>query len=322
MDVLVIGAGIAGLACARQLMSNGHAVTVIDKGRGVGGRLATRRLGAASFDTGAQFISARECAFVDELLAAGAIVWSYGFPRLGGDSVADGHPRYVMPGGMNRLAKHLAQGVVVRDQLTVTSLALAAGRWQVTCAPNQILTAEAVVLTAPAPQAVQLLSGCGFSVPHEVSAVRYDPCLCLMLDYPHVSEALMPRPGGMQVTDDAAIGWVSSQGAKGLRNVGDGIIVHATGAWSAAHYAHSDEEIINRLRPLAEAVLRRIGITATAADCQLKKWKYSLPTVTVAAAYVRVPAAAPLLLAGDAFGGRPRVEGAWLSGRAAAALVE
>ena len=39
----VIGAGMAGLACARELAAKGFEVTVFDKGRGLGGRTATRR---------------------------------------------------------------------------------------------------------------------------------------------------------------------------------------------------------------------------------------------------------------------------------------
>ena len=333
MEILVIGAGIAGLSCARRLIAKGHTVTVVDKGRGVGGRLATRRLGTASFDTGAQFISAREPAFATELNAAGAIVWCHGFPVLGKDTAPDGHPRFCMPGGMNRLAKYLAEGLVVRDQLTVTGMVVTDGRWHVTCTPGDLvkpgsiatgpaltLTGDAVVLTAPAPQAALLLTSFGIAVPEVVQTIRYDPCLCLLFDYPSADLALLPKPGGIQVTDDAAIGWISSQRAKGLTTaeVGDGITVHASGSWSAAHFALSDDDILTTLRPLAEVVLRRAGITAIAETCQLKKWKFSLPTVTIAESYVRVPAAAPLLLAGDSFGNRPRVEGAWLSGRAAA----
>ena len=56
--VVVVGAGIAGLVAARELSSK-HEVVVVDKGRGVGGRLATRRAGDASFDHGAQFITTR-----------------------------------------------------------------------------------------------------------------------------------------------------------------------------------------------------------------------------------------------------------------------
>ena len=331
MEVLVIGAGIAGLSCARRLIAKGHTVTVVDKGRGVGGRLATRRLGTASFDTGAQFISAREPAFNHELIAAGATIWCHGFPILGKDSAADGHPRFRMPGGMNQLAKFFAKGLNIRDQLTVTGMQVTANRWQVTCTPGNLvkpgsipngspvtLHADAVVLTAPAPQATNLLAGFDIAVPEVVKTIRYDPCLCLMLEYPTAPEALVPGSGGMQITDDLAIGWISSQRGKGLRTVGDGMVVHATGSWSTTQSGLSDAEILAQLRPLAEAALRRAGITDNADSCQLKKWKFSLPTVTISDSCLRVPAEAPLILAGDSFGNRPRVEGAWLSGCAAA----
>ena len=43
-DIAVIGAGIAGLVCAQQLSQAGYSVVVVEKSRGLGGRLATRRL--------------------------------------------------------------------------------------------------------------------------------------------------------------------------------------------------------------------------------------------------------------------------------------
>lgn len=330
--VLVIGAGIAGLACARELLALGHAVTVVDKGRGVGGRLATRRIGDASFDTGAQFISAREPSFAAVLQEAGAVPWSDGFPALtalGPADARDGFPRWRMPGGMNRLAKHLARGLDVRDQRTVTGLAIRDGGWQVTVEPGdlvkpdaqatgpaEVLRADAVVLTAPGPQAVALLDRCGLPVPAVVRATRYDPCLCLLLDFPS-SEPLLPPPGGLRIEDDAAIGWIASQRGKELRSTGEGLVVHARGPWSAERYGWSDERILAELLPAARAPLARFGVVAEPATVQLKKWKFSLPVVTVPEPCVRIDAAAPLLLAGDAYGDRPRVEGAWLSGVAA-----
>ena len=62
-DVLIIGAGLAGLSAANKLKHAGHNVLIIDKGRGIGGRLAGRRIGDASFDHGAQFFTAREASF-------------------------------------------------------------------------------------------------------------------------------------------------------------------------------------------------------------------------------------------------------------------
>ncbi len=106
MDTQIIGAGLAGLVAANQLAAEGVAVRIVDKGRSVGGRLATRRIGTAVLDHGAQFFTARSDAFVETVdgwLAAGVVEeWCRGF-----DDVSDGYPRYRSTGGMNQLAQHL-----------------------------------------------------------------------------------------------------------------------------------------------------------------------------------------------------------------------
>lgn len=58
-DILIIGAGLAGLLAATDLQASGFHPLIVDKGRGVGGRLASRRIGSTTFDHGAQFITAR-----------------------------------------------------------------------------------------------------------------------------------------------------------------------------------------------------------------------------------------------------------------------
>ncbi|MCU0921096.1 MAG: NAD(P)-binding protein [Burkholderiaceae bacterium] len=78
-NVAVVGAGIAGAACAQQLAAAGCSVQVVDKGRGVGGRLATRRLQwldaqglqrTARLDHGAPAFAARDAAFRQYLAGA------------------------------------------------------------------------------------------------------------------------------------------------------------------------------------------------------------------------------------------------------------
>ena len=92
-ETIVVGAGIAGLCAARELVAAGRSVLVLDKRRGLGGRMATRRLGSAVCDHGAQFFTVRGRAFggiVSEAHAAGsAVEWCRGFSRAG--SLADGH---------------------------------------------------------------------------------------------------------------------------------------------------------------------------------------------------------------------------------------
>ncbi len=66
---------MSGLLAANKLQEAGWRVTVLDKGRGVGGRMATRRFGGGSFDHGAQFFTARSDEFkemVEDWRKAGA----------------------------------------------------------------------------------------------------------------------------------------------------------------------------------------------------------------------------------------------------------
>lgn len=122
-SVIVIGAGIAGLGAARALHDAGHPVTVFDKGRGVGGRCATRRWDDATLDHGAQFFTARDQRFqavVDAAVADGAVVeWCRGFVRETGTARDDGHPRYRGAPSMTGFPKWLARGLLVRTGYTV-----------------------------------------------------------------------------------------------------------------------------------------------------------------------------------------------------------
>ncbi|MDQ3378372.1 MAG: FAD-dependent oxidoreductase, partial [Actinomycetota bacterium] len=116
---VIVGAGISGLLAARELSDAGWRVTVLDKGRGVGGRMATRRFGGAGFDHGAQFFTVRDDRFenlVDGWLDAGAAAeWSRGFADAEGNVNPDGHPRYRGSRGMTSIPKHLAGGLDVRS---------------------------------------------------------------------------------------------------------------------------------------------------------------------------------------------------------------
>ena len=76
VDAIVIGAGISGLAAATELAKAGCRTIVLEKSRGIGGRMATRRVGPAVCDHGAQFFTVRTRAFgatVAEAHAAGLV---------------------------------------------------------------------------------------------------------------------------------------------------------------------------------------------------------------------------------------------------------
>ena len=165
MRVVIVGAGICGLVAGRRLADSDVDVVLVDKGRSVGGRLATRRIGEATVDHGAQFFTVRTPAFqrqVDDWVDRGlATVWSHGF------TTSDGHPRYVATSGMNSLAKDLATGLDVRCSTMAFGIrpgSDAVAPWQVVIDDGTVHDADAVIVTTPLPQAFALLADSGIDL--------------------------------------------------------------------------------------------------------------------------------------------------------------
>lgn len=289
-------------------------VTVLDKGRSVGGRLATRRLGAATVDHGAQFFTVRSdrfAGFVDPLVAAGTITeWCRGFNEV------DGFPRYRAPAGMNALAKHLASGLPpgsVRTGVTVSAVSRSEDGWRVSWDGGGV-DGAAVLLTAPVPQSLALLDGGGTALAPDLRAgldnVAYHRVLAVLavLDRP----SAIPSPGARQL-DEGTFSFVADNHAKGISAV-PAITLHANHGWSAERWDDDPDEVLATL--LADAA-PWLG-AATVVEAQLKRWRYSGPvTPWPDATCVAIAGDAPVLFAGDAFAG-PKVEGAFLSGLAAA----
>ncbi len=332
-DCLIIGAGLAGLACARRL--HGSAVTVVDKGRGLGGRMATRRTGAGVFDTGAQFFSARSAAFRAEVAAWQAA----GLCRPWADGVldpdlrvrSDGLVRYRCDQGMTRIPKVMAEGLSVRTGFEIRALAVRDGAWIATATDGSEQTARALVCTAPVPQTLKLLAAGGTALPAPVAdrlaGVAYDPCLCLLLDYPGAGAAALPAPGALRSDDEAEpVRWILSHRSAGMRREGEGLTVHLRGSWSAPRYpapTAPDEPLRTECwEAVCAALVRWCGPGwADPALIELKRWKFAHCATPLPEPCLVVDCGAPLVLAGDAFGDAPRVEGAWLSGTAAADAV-
>lgn len=305
MRVVVVGAGISGLVAARTLRDAGATVTVVDKGRSPGGRMATRRMGGATVDHGAQFFTVRTPAFarqVDDWRDRGLVrVWSHGF---GGD---DGHPRYVGTAGMNALTKDLASGLDVRCSTMAFAVRPGtAAPWRVVIDDGTTHDADAVVVTTPLPQAYALLADAGIDLDEELMRTEYDRTiafLALLGAAPRV-----PAPGGVRAPSDE-VAFVADNMAKGV-SAAPALTLHATAAWSEAHWDEPSDQLAAQLLELARPWLGDTPVV----EHQVKKWRFATP---------RTPwpepcwHAAGVVLAGDAFAG-PRIEAAHNSGLAAA----
>lgn len=311
MRVIIVGAGLSGLIAAQALAGEGHDVTVFDKGRGVGGRLATRRIGDATLDHGAQFFTVRTDQFamhVNTWLEAGIVhEWCRGF-----DS-EDGHPRYVGTKGMSGIAKHLAQGLDVRTSTLVFSLERTETGYNVITDDGIAHPCDKVLLTAPIPQSFSLLFGAGIEMPEELRKIDYDRTLGLLavLDS---DQHNVRAPGGMQFPDDV-FSFIGDNSAKGI-SATHALTFHANPAWSRQHFDLELDEIHSLLLTAARPWLGSSQIL----ESQPKKWRFATPQGAWPEA-CWIDDTCTLAMAGDAFAG-PKMEGAALSGLAAAqALV-
>lgn len=307
----IIGAGLAGLMAARALVESGHHVILWDKGRSPGGRLATRRIGDARVDHGAQFFTVRSDEFArhverwrrDDLV----VEWCRGFVAGG-----DGHPRYAVRGGMNALARHLAHGLDVRCNSLVFSVQRrhSGPGWEVMLDDGSVTAVDALLVTCPLPQTASLLFA-EVDLPEQLWRTPYDMTLALLavLDRP----SAVPEPGGLQ--GEPHFTFVADNHVKGVSEV-PALTLHADPSWSETHWEDDPDDAHESLLQLAHPYLGDARVLAS----QLKRWRFATPRSIWPESTWSPDDGAPIALAGDAFAG-PKMEGAACSGLAAAARL-
>jgi renalase len=311
-DVVVIGAGMAGLTAARILQGEGLDAVVLDKGRTVGGRMATRRMGGGRFDHGAQHFSARTAGFGDEVarwLAAGdARVW------FNSQSITHPHRgvelRHCGVDGMRSIPERLAEGLEVETEVTVRRLDVDGTHVRIV-AGGRHLTARGAMVTAPLPQSLALLDASAIPLPAEgrgmAEGVDYNSTLAVMA----VLEEPGSLPDGHAAFDEGPIAWVADNQHKGISAV-PAVTIHSSAAYASAHLG---SEIAEWTAELAVAAESALGVRVVEAVGH--RWRYSQPRTTLDQGCLAAVTAAPVILAGEVFAGA-RVEGAFLSGDAAA----
>jgi predicted NAD/FAD-dependent oxidoreductase len=291
-SVVVVGAGIAGLSCARVLTGHGLDVRVLERGPVAGGRLASPMLDGRPVDLGAAYFTASDPGF-------GAVVrgwherglvrpWTAHFEVYGQSPHSPDTPapeRWAAPAGLGALAADLATGLPVRYGVEVRELGQFAG--------------TPVVLAMPAPQA----AGIHPPLAGVAAEQEWQPALAVALRYP---ARCWPDFAGAFVNDHPVLATVCDDGdRRGDR--APVLVAHTT-----ADFAREDAV------PAVEAAVRELLHLPLPADhVAVRRWPQARPARPYQTSFMQVGG---VFLAGDGFG-RPRVEAAWLSGRAAAEQV-
>ena len=317
-DVVVIGAGWAGLTAASRLASAGYDVLVLEKSRGPGGRSATRRDGSFSFDHGAQYFTARSEAFasrVESWLGAGLVGEWHPRIRVVGrrPHQVDSSPerRLVAVPGMNGLLHQFARGVACRYQVRVESVHFE-DIWQVRLDDDSRVQARSLVLTAPPAQSGELL-GTDHPFHERLGRTGMQPCWALMLGYENFPDIGFDAA----FINEGELAWLARNSSKPQREGPETWVLHATPEWSREHLELDSEEIAERM--LDSLCRVEPAFRACPDICLAHRWRYALADRPLGDG-VLVDGESSLVLAGDWCAGN-RIEGAWTSGVAASSQV-
>lgn len=303
MRIVIIGAGMSGLACAQALERMGHSVTLFDKGRGPGGRMSTRRVPLGEtyipFDHGAQFFTAHEARFraqVDRWHENGLVArW----PAAQGDA-------WVGTPAMNAPIADMAKAQDAHFSSHVMGLVREGVNWRVLLHDGgRHGPYDAAVLALPAEQAAAFLGTYDLAMAACAIAARSQPCWTAMIAFaeklPIDTDVI--RPSG-------PVGWAARNNAKPGRPSTEAWVVQASAAWSTAHLEDDATQVAEYL---ADWLVRQAGCDDMPARLHLSahRWRYATtrpaPQSALWNADLRLGACGDWLLG-------PKIELAWLSG--------
>lgn len=321
--VAIIGAGISAAACAKQLHAAGIDVSILEKSRGVGGRMATRRVdGDRFYDHGAQYFTARDPRFSQRLaawVAAGvAAEWSGRIAVVENGAVAtkdDSKKRYVGVPNQRSLCQELLSGLSPRFESHIEQIESIGPRWRLVDRTGEAFEAfDAVLVSCPAPQAASLLRGPANKLAQRAASVAMQGCWAVMLGFDRPLEASFDGA----FVHGSPLSWIARNASKpGREAFPETWVLHASSEWSQPNLERDPEAV---LRELVNAFWHTIGVPeATPTQAIAHRWRYALPTEPLAERFLwdgdqRIGAC------GDWCGG-PRVEGAFLSGLELSAAV-
>ncbi|WP_089127081.1 NAD(P)/FAD-dependent oxidoreductase [Tolypothrix sp. NIES-4075] len=313
-DVAVIGAGMAGLVCAQQLSKAGYSVIVLEKSRGLGGRVATRRLHNTCADHGVCYLKPKGellKRFV-ELLSRHHIleVWTN-----------DPEPNYIAPEGMSAIAKFLAQNLEISLNQRVETITPIDNKWHLTFeSGDEELTAASVVVAIPAPQAFTLISPLGDLVNKafldNLRSIEFYPSLAVMAGYPADSQPL-PEWKALSFVDNPDLAWIGLDSSKRHNSQQPLFVIQSSADFAQRYLEYLDLHLAAQQMLQSASQIVQLPWLATPEWMQVHRWRYAFPRNPWNKAFLSAESFLPLVCCGDWCSGK-LVEGAMLSGLAAA----
>jgi len=325
VDVIVVGAGVSGLICAREAVASGRSVRVLERARGVGGRCATHRLGGLAFDIGVSFLHGRDPAFLSALREVPGRKLE-GWPRaIRGagrpcqpEAFQIGEERLAFGDGLTAFPKHLARGLAVRAQARVERLDLSRERPRIVLEGGEELEARHVVLALAAEQVLRLLVTVP-GLPRPLASVlalletsSSEPSLSLCAAYPPGTP--VPPWDACYPEDSSILQFVAHESGKREAPPFLGLVLQARPAWARRNLESPawPEALLSE----AGRILGTWAANPTATHAH--RWRFArtdLSSELSGPVLVQLPSGASVGICGDRFAPGGGAEAAWISGR-------
>jgi len=332
VDVAIVGAGLSGLVCARRLNQRGVRTILLEKSRGVGGRLATRRVEGTPIDHGVRYIEAQgpyTQQLIQQMAAMGILSVVTSSPVL--DSALDCHTEaretppllYIASPGMTAIAKALAVDLALHRQHRVESLDCRADRWclgVIAAEESKTITATAVVFAIPAPQILPLLPTLADETLSQLAtaltAVTFDPSFTVMVGYQAQSKP--SRCLGLR-SPTPNLSWVGFEAQKRLMSAPVLVLQSSIELARRAIDTMSLDAIADEMVASAETI-EPVAALGAPQWRQIHRWRYGFCRRPHSRPHLALRQPLPLVCCGDWCGGNT-IEAAMASGHAAAAAI-
>lgn len=320
-SVAIIGAGLSGLSCATRLQTLGYQVELFEKSRGPSGRMSTRHGDGWAADHGAQYFTARDPRFVQELDSwisqNAAAVWSPDIKVYQEHHWRESHSkenRYVGTPDMSSPGKYLAKNLSVQFNQTINAIQIENGKWLLHSKESGQLSQsfDVLILALPAPQVYALSREIHNDVEGICKQANMKGCWTVMARF-------QEKP---QVSFEAAfvnhelISWISRNNSKPGRHGLESWTIHANPDWS--------EQFIELEKDKATALIiecaKKLGLDCQNAEISTHRWRFASGSSPEIPGFYHDPET-KFGLCGDWLHGG-RVEGAWLSGYKLAMEIE
>jgi len=339
-DVAIIGAGLAGLTCAQQLQQAEYSVVVLEKSRGVGGRVATRRLDDTCADHGMRYLEAQgklSRQLIARLCDRHFLQsWTNTVYHLDANlpnsefTLENSKIRYIAPQGMTAIAKFLATGLEIwRSQRVQSINPTPDATWQLTFDrdSHNELNVKAIVSAIPAPQALLLLEPLAetrlpSAFVKSLRSVEFDPCISAIAGYsPQDSHPSLTLPNwkACTISNDSHLAWIGLDSSKRTEPKTPIFVLQSTAAF-AKHYLETADLNSAGQQLLSRATQLLIPGLNTPDWFQVHRWRYAFPSYPLNQDYLDAGTSIPLVCCGDWCGGN-LIESALNSGVAAAVQI-